>query len=404
MMVARRIAVVVLSIWAATAFAGSAGNALAQKAGKKGDFAARIGVDKVIKEPVSQTMPVIGRFVARQHGPVGALVGGPVDQVLVDVGDRVVKGQVLARLHMNRIRATRDFKAAELLEKQAALTTAKAQLQLAEGELTRLDRLRLSAAYSKARRNDKQNEVVKFKSEVSEAQAGVGQAEANLELAQIDLGNAEIRAPYDAVVAQRHVVAGNYVRVGDKIVTLINDTVLEVEADVPSNRLMGLQDGRTVRIRLDDARVYSANVRAVIPTENVMTRTRPVRFVPSFGDAGQSTGLAADQSVTVEIPISDPRDVVTLHKDAVISRNASNFVFVVVGDTVEKRTVRLGRAIGERFEVLDGLMPDDLVAVKGNERLRPGQKVTYDGAGASKKGNADDAKPAHAPAKPLKAG
>ena len=404
MMVARRIAVVVLSIWAVAAFAGSAGDALAQKAGKKGKFAARVGVDKVIKEPVSQTMPVIGRFVARQHGPVGALISGPVDQVLVDVGDRVVKGQVIARLHMNRIRATRDFKAAELLEKQAALATAKAQLNLAEGELTRLDRLRLSAAYSKARRTDKQNEVVKFNSEVAEAQAGIGQAEANLELAQIDLGNAEIRAPYDAVVAQRHVVAGNYVRVGDKIVTLINDTVLEVEADVPSNRLMGLQDGRTVRIKLDDARSYDATVRAVIPTENVMTRTRPVRFVPQFGAASKSTGLAADQSVTVEIPISEPRDVVTLHKDAVISRNAVNFVFVVVGDTVEKRTVRLGRAIGERFEVLDGLMPDDLVVVKGNERLRPGQKVTFDGVGASKKDGSGDAKPVRAPSKPLKAG
>jgi RND family efflux transporter MFP subunit len=404
MMVARRIAVVVLSIWAVAAFVGSAGDALAQKAGKKGKFAARVGVDKVIKEPVSQTMPVIGRFVARQHGPVGALISGPVDQVLVDVGDRVVKGQVIARLHMNRIRATRDFKAAELLEKQAALATAKAQLNLAEGELTRLDRLRLSAAYSKARRTDKQNEVVKFNSEVAEAQAGIGQAEANLELAQIDLGNAEIRAPYDAVVAQRHVVAGNYVRVGDKIVTLINDTVLEVEADVPSNRLMGLQDGRTVRIKLDDARTYDATVRAVIPTENVMTRTRPVRFVPQFGAASKSTGLAADQSVTVEIPISDPRDAVTLHKDAVISRNAVNFVFVVVGDTVEKRTVRLGRAIGERFEVLDGLMPDDLVVVKGNERLRPGQKVTFDGVGASKKDGSGDAKPVRAPSKPLKAG
>ncbi len=399
-----RVAAIVLNVCIVTAFAGTAGVAFAQASDKKDGFAARIGVDRVIEEPVSQTMPVIGRFVARQHGPVGALVSGPVEQVLVDVGDRVVRGQILARLHMNRIKATRDFKAAELQEKKAALTTAEAQLTLAEGELTRLERLRLSAAYSKARRIDKQNEVVKYQSEVSEAQAGVGQAEANLALAQIDLGNAEIRAPYDAVVAQRHVVAGNYVRVGDKIVTLINDTVLEVEADVPSNRLTGLQDGRSVRIKLDDARSYTATVRAVVPTENVMTRTRPVRFVPQLGDAVQTAGLAADQSVTVEIPISDPHDVVTLHKDAVISRNAVNSVFVVVGDTVERRTVRLGRAIGVRFEVLDGVVPGDLVAVKGNERLRPGQKVTHDGAGASKKPDPGDAKPARAPSKPLKAG
>lgn len=349
----------------------------AQGKSSSDDNAMRIGVEEVINAPVSQTTPVIGRFVARQHGVVAAAVEGPIGEVLVDVGDRVRKGQVLARLVLDRLQSNRDLKAAEVREKQAALKSAEAQLKFADDELNRLEKLRRSAAFSKARLSDKQNEVLKYESQVAEAQATVGQAEANLNLAAINLRDAQIRAPYNGVIVQRHVAAGNYVDVGDQILTLINDEALEIEADVPSNRLMGLQIGRSVNVRLDDGSVHKAVVRAVIPAESAMTRTRPVRFVPLINGAVPATGLAADQSVTVQIPMMQEGAVLTVHKDAVVARTGSNYVFVVDGDTVAKRVVSLGRALGERFEVLRGLKPGDLVAVKGNERLRPGQKVTY---------------------------
>jgi len=335
----------------------------------------QVRVDRVIKAPVSQTMPVLGRFVARQYGVVAALTRGPVGEVLAEVGDRVTKGQVIARLTPARIQANRDLMAAEVAEKEAALLAAEAQLRLARGEYKRLEKLRKSAAFSKARLNDKRNEVEKFSGQLAEAEAAVSRARANLRLADIDLHNAEIRAPYNAVIAQRHVVAGNYVNVGDKIVTLINDEVLEIEAEVPADRLHGVKAGRVVQVRLDDGSVHEAVIRAVIPTESPRTRTRPVRFVPRINGTAPKSGLAADQSVTVAVPIAAQSDVTTVHKDAIVARGGRNFVFVVKDGTAEKRFVRLGRAAGERFEVLDGLRPGEQVAVKGNERLRPGQAV-----------------------------
>ena len=370
--------------------------AVAQKAAKGARPPMRIAVDRVVKAPVSQTIPVIGRFVAQQHGDVAALVRGPVGEVLIKAGDRVAKGQVLVRLVNERLRATRDLRAAELGEKRAAYRSAEAQLQLAQGELARLEKLRKSAAYSKARRNDKQSEVNKYESEMAEAAAAVGQAQANLRLAEIDLYNTEIRSPYDAIVAARHVTAGNFVNVGDKIATLINDQVLEIEADVPADRLGGLQVGRTVKVLLDDGSVHDATTRALIPTESAMTRTRPVRFVPLINGAAPATGLAADQSVTVQVPVSAPEDLVTVQKDAVIVRAGVNFVFVVKGRTVEKRVVTLGRAAGNRFEVLKGLKPGDIVAIRGNEKLRPGQTVDYDGMTSAKPGQPVTRKPGKA--------
>jgi len=342
------------------------------------DRPAQVGVDRVKVEPLSQTMPVLGRFVARQSGPVAALVGGPVEEILVDIGDRVKKGDVLVRLSTAITIGNRNLRAAELREKDAALETARAETRLANLELQRLENLKNSPAFSQARYEDKRAEVARQMSKAAEAEASVVRAKANLDLADLDLERAEIRAPYNGVVVTRHAVVGAYITIGAPVVSLVNDEDMEVEADVPANRLAGLFPGRGVRGVLGSGRSVMAVVRSVIPTENALTRTRPVRFTARIAGA-ESLRLATDQSATVMIPVGEPRDIVTVHKDAVIARGAGYIVFRVADETAQVRSVSLGEAVGARMEVLSGLEPDDLVVVRGNERLRPDQPVTYKG-------------------------
>lgn len=339
--------------------------------------AARVAVDPVIVEPLSQTVPVLGRFVARQSGPVAALVAGPVEEVLVEVGDRVRQGDPLVRLSTDILIGNRNLRMAELRESEAALETARAQVRLTELELRRLESLKKSPAFSQARFDDKQEEVTRFRSSVAEAEAAVMRARANLELAELDLRRAEIAAPFDGVVVLRHTSDGAYVTVGMPVVTLVNDRDLEIEADVPADRLAGLTPGRDVTARLAPGKSLEATVRAVIPTENALTRTRPVRFTPDLDDS-RSLRLATDQSVTVLLPVGEKRDVVTVHKDAVIPQVSGSLVFVVEDGKAQPRTVELGEAVGQRFEVIDGLAAGDLVVTLGNERLQPGQPVRYD--------------------------
>ena len=159
---------------------------------------------------------------------------------------------------------------------------------------------------------------------------------------------------------------------------MIADESLEIEVDVPFQRLAGLEPGSSVGVVLDDGTTHSARVRAIVPEENPLTRTRAVRFVPDMGPTDNP--LAAGQSVTVYVPAGAPREVVTVHKDAVIKRGPSSLVYVVKDDTAEMRNIVLGEPTGSRYEVLDGLKPGDRVVVRGNERLSPGDKVTIDGA------------------------
>ena len=339
---------------------------------------ALVRVDRVTAEPMSQTVPVIGRLVPRQAGAVSSRVAAPVEAFRVEVGDRVEAGQVLAVLNRDRLIALRDHAAGQLKEANAKKSTAQAQLKLADQELERLEGLKASAAFSQARYDDAKQSVAISRAQLAEAEAAVASAAAELELAQIDVTNTEIVAPYDGVVIQRMSEAGAYVGVGEALVRLIADQSLEVEADVPYQRIVGLLSGTTVRLTLDDGSEHEAVVRAIVPEENPLTRTRAVRFVPNFNDTGRP--LAADQSVTVWVPVGAPRTVLTVHKDAVIKQGDTATVFVASGDVAEPREITLGEAIGSRYEVLEGLKEGELVVVRGNERLRPGDKVRIDGA------------------------
>ena len=348
----------------------------AAPAAAQGGRATPVGVDAVRSEPLEQTVPVIGRLVARQSGVVAARTGGAVAEIRVTVGDRVEKREVVAVLARDRLRATRELRAAEVAQADAAVATSMAEFDYVTQAMKRLEGLRRSAAFSQARFDDKRQEVVKAKSATIEKEAALLRARVNLKMADIELRDSEIRAPYAGVVSVRHIEVGAYVGVGQPVVTLIDDEHLEIEAAVPAGRIRGLAPGTPVVFQLVDASSSRAVVRAVVPEENPLTRTRTVRFTPRFN--GDHRNLATNQSVTLHIPSGPARTVVSVHKDAVLNRSGGALVFVVTEGAARPRPVRLGEAVGGRFEVIDGLEPGDLVVVRGNERLRPGQKVRFE--------------------------
>ena len=336
-----------------------------------------VRVDSVRSEPMSQTVPVVGRLVARQAGSVAAQISGPILAYRVEIGDRVTAGEVIAVLDSAAMKAERALAAAGLAVARAELKTKQAEVILAGQELQRLERLKKSAAFSQARFEDARQEVAIAEAAAREAEASVTSARASLRLAEINLEDTEVLAPYDGVITQRLSEAGAYASDGEPLVRMIADQTLEVEADVPANRLLGLTRGAAVEVLLDDNTLIGATVRAVIPDENPLTRTRAVRFIPRFGD--HKTPLANEQSVTVMVPVGAPRQVVSVHKDAIIKQPGGTIVFVVSEGQAQRRPIVLGEPVGNRYEVIQGLIEGEQTVVRGNERLRPGTEVRIDG-------------------------
>ena len=342
---------------------------------------AMVSLDSVIAEPLAQTVPVLGRLVARQSGVVASQVRGAVVEMRLEVGDRVERGQIVAVLAAGRMQAARDRAAASVARFRGLVAAAEAEYMKKRGELKRLGSLRKSAAFSRARYEDLERDVQARRGAVADRRGQLQEAQAQLRQAELDLADTRIEAPFPGVVTEKHIDIGTYLNVGARVVSILNDTDLEAEAEVPSDRLRGLTAGALVTLTLDDGSRHQATVRAVVPTENVRTRTRPVRFTADFGKTGMT--LAADQSVTVLIPIGGRGQMATVHKDAVVRSGADAFVFVVEDKRARRVKVRLGDAIGGRFVVLDGVKPGQEVVVRGNETLGRGGPVRIRGATGS---------------------
>jgi RND family efflux transporter MFP subunit len=345
----------------------------------------KVGLDAVTRGISVETTQIYGRMIAMQSGVVAARTRGAVATIQARVGDRVKKGDLLVTLLSDMLDAARSLKAAELNQFTAAIVRADAQLRLAVQELKRLERLRRSAAFSVARHQDKLREVERYRGAKAEALAKKEQARAELRMADINLRNAQITAPFDGVVTRRHVEVGNFLNVGSPVMAIVNDTALEVEAEVPVQRLGGLPPGTIITVIPEHGKPFKARVRAIVPEENAMARTRLIRFTPELENRNGSS-VAANQSVLLRIPTAAPRMAITVHKDAITQRRGRRVVFLYNAEDkkVVMRQVDLGDAFGGRFEVVKGLKAGDQVVVLGNERLRPGQKVLVAGGGEKK--------------------
>jgi len=342
----------------------------------QGEDAAGVRVDAVKAEPFSQTVPILGRLVAAQRGEVAARVAAAVEALEVQVGDRVEAGEVIAVLDRDRLQASAELARARVGAAEAQIEADRAELNLLEQERRRLLRLRESAAFSPAQLEDKSQEIAAAAARIGRAEARLEEARADLALAAADLADAIVRAPYPGVVTERYVSAGDYANPGEPIVALLDDGSLEIEADVPSARARNLDPSDEVTVRFDGGPETTAHLRAIVPDENPLTRTVAVRF--ALDATTRAMFLASGQSVTVEIPVGEAREVVTVDKDAVLRRPDGDLVYVAAEGTAQARPVTLGDAVGNRFVVEAGLEPGELVVVRGNERLRPGQAIDYE--------------------------
>ncbi len=333
-------------------------------------------IDLVRQDSYNQTIPVIGRFVARQSGVIAAQVNGAIEEFRVDVGDRVAPRDVLAVLARNRLKWQHELKRSQVSNQVAQLKTKHQEIVLLRQEMYRLQSLNRSPAFSQARLDDKLQQIAVAESEAAEAQAKLSTARANQKLTEINLRDAAVKAPYAGVVTKKHTSVGAYVKVGAPVVTLLNDQNMEIEADVPSTRIPGLAGETEVDALIDKVRHIRAKVRAVIPEENPRTRTLAVRFTPIF-PKGQDSLIATNQSVVLSLPAGQGRSVLTVHKDAVINRKGKTIVMLFVEGKAQPRPVQLGPPTGSRFIVDRGLKAHDKVIVRGNERLLPGTRIRH---------------------------
>ena len=329
--------------------------------------------DPVISEPMSQTMPVLGRVVPNQSGIVATRIAERIEKLAVKIGDRVEKGAILARLSSDQLKNQLILKEAELRRAQAKKENYNADLKKTKQARQRILALRGSTAFRQDRDQDSQRDLEMATSTLKEAEAEVASARAVLNMNKQFLRDAVIRAPYPGIVIATHIVPGSYTRIGDPIVTILNDDDLEIEADIPTVRALTLAPGIRAQGRLQNGIQFYASLRVVIPQENMQTRTLAARF--TIETQQKINKIVGNQSVILNLPIGLSGKVTTVHKDAIVMYNGKQNVYLIKNNKAVKKSIKIGRAVGDRFEVIDGLVPGDVTITRGNERLRPGESV-----------------------------
>ena len=342
--------------------------------------AASVLVEEVELRRIADTAPVIGQFVASTQADVASRRSGVTENVLFEIGDRVGIGEPMVRLETVLTEIEKRTAVADIEVARAGIQAAEARVAQAEQALARQERLKGSTAFSKGIFEDLVQSVQEARGQLSQAAAQVTAAEARLARIDYDLTHAVIRAPFTGVVVERMAQPGQFVSLGEPVAKLLDVAGLEIEADVPVTLVQGLVPGSEVSIRMADGTEAAAQVRVLLPVETVSTRTRAVRFSVDLSGLDPLL-LAVGNSLTLRVPVSAEREILTVPKDALVQGRGGWMVFIVAEDKAEPRPVTLGQAAGDRMEVLSGVQAGDLVVVRGNERLRPGQPVNATRAG-----------------------
>ncbi len=326
-----------------------------------------------------------GYVTPRRRATVAAKITARVVDVYVDEGMTVAQGQLLARLddsdaqrRLVAARAARDATA-------AAIGTLEVSLANAERELRRQESLE-KKGFSTAQELDlARTSVDSFRARIDETREQVRAADAQIAVAQQDVDNCTVRAPFAGVVVSKDAqrgemvspisAGGGFTRTG--IATIVDMASLEIEVDVNEAYIARVLPGQKVLATLDAYPDWKipAHVRTIIPTADRQKATVKVRISFEKLDPRILPDMGVKVAFMAEEGPGAPAPRAVVPADAVRDDGGRRVVFVVRDGTVERRAVTLGETRGADVDVMAGLAPGEQVVVKGPADLRDGEKV-----------------------------
>lgn len=342
---------------------------------------------------IKARVPVSGTLVARQQVQVFPQVSGyEITELLVEAGDMVTQGQVLARLSTDTLAAQLAQADAEYQRAEAAIGQARsnidsgaAALTQAQTTLERARRLRQSGSGSQAALDDAVAAEANARAQAASAadglavaQAQLAQADAARRIARLNLERADIIAPVAGLVVARNAELGALAGGSTSpLFTLIADGAIEMEAEVIETALLRLKTGDPAEIVVAGVGAVTGQVRLVPASVDPVTRLGLMRITLE-PRSDLRTGLFASGWV-----ITDQREGITVPATAVLSDTDGDRVQVVVDGRVETRKIRAGLLWQGRREVVTGMDEGEEVIARAGAFFRTGDQVRSAVSGAN---------------------
>jgi HlyD family secretion protein len=347
-----------VAILALSACDRSADSADSASAGGARDAVMTVTAMPLERVELTRTMSMNGSVFAWQDVIISSEVGGyRVAEVLVDVGDRVRKGQRLVSLSTALLEA-------EVATRQAALKQREAELMNAQAVLERAQSLSAQNLLSKA-------DLDRLTSEQLASQARLESARADLETSQLRLQFTDVVAPDDGLITSRTVTVGQIAQAGNEMLRLLRNGRIEWRGEAPETRLKDLAPGQGVSVTTADGTPFHGTIRVVAPTISENDRTAIV-YVDLPADERLRPGMFARGEVAIG---TGPAYMVPL--ESIVSSDGYSYVFVLSEDNVvARRRVETGAVHDGAIEVVGGLEAGERIVNKGAGFLKDGDRVS----------------------------
>ncbi len=329
-----------------------------------------VRTQKVFATSGARTRNFTGAAKAGIESKISFRVSGTLQQLLVEVGDVVPEGQLIAEID------PRDYEL-QVEEAEASLAHGRAQAVNAQANFQRVRGL-----FERA--NSSQADYDSARAGQDSARALVRSIEKKLELSQLQLSYTRLESPLDGAIAEVPVEVNEYVEAGDTIALLNAGARPEVEVGIPEVLIREIRQGASVRVTFDAIpnQQISGRVTQVAVAATAGLKTYPVTVLLDRPDARILPGMAAEVSFRFGSGDEPLRYILPPH--AVGEDREGKFVYVAteIGDgvgTVERRPVVVGELVGEGavsgLEVLGGLSDGERVVTVGASRIEDGQQV-----------------------------
>jgi RND family efflux transporter MFP subunit len=335
----------------------------------------------------ASVLDATGYVVARRMATVSAKITGKVREVLIEEGQRVEEGDVMARLDPVDADAQRALSASQVAAAESQIAGTQAQLKEAEANAARLGALANQKLVSRAQFEQAVAQRDALRAHLATVQRNAQVARNSLAIASNGVDNTIVRAPFAGVVIAKSAqpgeivsplsAGGGFTRTG--IGTIVDMDSLEVEVEVGEAFIGRVKPGMPTEAVLNAYQDWKipGKVIAIIPAADRGKATVKVRVGLDLKD----TRIVPDMGVRVGFleaakpAAANATPGVLVPAAAITQRDGEDVAFAINGETVQQRKLTLGRTLGEDREVLQGLSGGDAVVLDPPEQLADGARV-----------------------------
>ncbi len=356
----------------------------------------------VLVRQVQRAVESVGTLYPFDESVISAEIDGRVDQVKVDLGDQVNAGDVMVHISDEEQRYLLTQNEAQLRQSLERLglknedekvkdirdapDPRRAQADLFDAE-QRFKRARSLVDQGIASRSDLDAAQARFKAaqasydstlyQTRNLVSEVERTRAMLDMQRKKLRDTSVRAPFKGYVKERQVTIGQFVRVNTPLITLVKIDPIRLRMEVPERMAPWVKVGQTVDVLLEafEGRKFQGKIWRMSPTVDPNKRT----FIVEALIQNPASLLKPGSYARAHVPTNKIESIKLVPVKAVNYVFGSNKVYVVNGDTIEARDVKLGDRFDQDVEVLEGIKEGESVATTQLNRLDTGSRVRTSG-------------------------